>query len=133
MTEKRARQLREVISNAFQNEEDDIVLANMLLLNEWAENVNYTIGQKIRYNGNVYRVLQAHLSQATWNPIDAPSLFAQVLTSDDGEILDWVQPDATNPYMKGDKVRFDNKIYESLIDNNVWSPADYPAGWTEIQ
>ena len=127
MTEQRAKQLREVISNAFQNEEDDVTLVNMLLLNEWAEDVNYAIGQKIRYNGKVYRVLQAHLSQASWNPESAPSLFAQVLTSEDGEILDWVQPDSTNPYMKGDKVKFNNKVYESLIDNNVWSPADYPA------
>lgn len=35
--------------------------------------------------------------------------------------------------MKGDKVRYEGKIYESLIDNNVWKPTDYPQGWKEVE
>ena len=34
--------------------------------------------------------------------------------------------------MTGDKVKFNGKTYESLIDNNIWSPEAYPAGWKEI-
>lgn len=48
------------------------------------------------------------------------------------EVPEWVQPDSTNAYAKGDRVTFDGKVWESLIDNNVWSPADYPAGWQEV-
>ena len=55
-----------------------------------------------------------------------------MLTSE-GEILDWEQPDSTNPYMKGDKVKYNGKIYESVIDNNVWSPEAYPQGWKEVE
>lgn len=91
----------------------------------------YKVGDRVTYNDVLYKVLQAHTSQSTWNPVDAPSLFAKVLTSED-EVLDWEQTDSTNPYMKGDKVKFNGKTYESLIDNNVWSPAGYPAGWKEI-
>lgn len=48
-------------------------------------------------------------------------------------IKDFVQPTgAHDAYKKGDKVRFESKIYESLIDNNVYSPSAYPAGWKEI-
>ena len=48
-------------------------------------------------------------------------------------IKDFVQPTgAHDAYKKGDKVRFENKIYESLIDNNVYSPSAYPNGWKEI-
>jgi hypothetical protein len=32
--------------------------------------------------------------------------------------------------MKGDKVMFDGKVYESIIDNNVWAPNVY--GWGEV-
>ena len=99
----------------------------------WSGNsVQYDKDDRVSYNGVLYKVLQAHTSQATWTPTDAPSLFAKVLTSDTGEILDWEQPSADNAYMKGDKVRYNGKIYESLIDNNVWSPDGYPAGWKEI-
>jgi len=62
----------------------------------------------------------------------APSLWTKVLIPDENVIPEWEQPDSTNPYMKGDKVMFDGKVYESTIDNNIWSPAAYPAGWAEV-
>ena len=92
----------------------------------------YVKDDKVLYNDVLYRVLQNHTSQEGWTPTSAPSLFAKVLTSE-GEILDWEQPDSTNPYMKGDKVKFNGKIYESVIDNNVWSPEAYPQGWKEVE
>lgn len=92
----------------------------------------YIKDDKVLYEGVLYKVLQNHTSQEGWTPTSAPSLFAKVLTSE-GEILDWEQPSSTNPYMKGDKVKFNGKIYESLIDNNVWSPEAYPQGWKEVE
>ena len=29
-------------------------------------------------------------------------------------------------------IKFEGKTYESVIDNNSWSPTDYPQGWKEI-
>lgn len=92
----------------------------------------YVKDDKVLYDGVLYKLLQNHTSQGGWTPISAPSLFAKVLTSE-GEILDWEQPSSTNPYMKGDKVKFNGKIYESVIDNNVWSPEAYPQGWKEVK
>lgn len=92
----------------------------------------YKTGDRVEYNGMLYKVLQDHTSQSTWTPTDAPSLFAKILTSPDGEPQEWQQPDSTNPYMKGDKVIYNGKTYESLIDNNVWAPDGYPQGWKEI-
>ena len=94
--------------------------------------VTYEVGQRVVYKDVLYKVITGHTSQTTWTPVDAPSLFTKVLTSDDGTPLPWEQPDSTNPYMKGDKVLYNGKVYESLIDNNVWSPDGYPAGWKEI-
>ena len=92
----------------------------------------YVKGDKVLYNDVLYKVLQNHTSQEGWTPTSAPSLFAKVLTSE-GEILEWEQPSSTNPYMKGDKVKYNGKIYESVIDNNVWSPDGYPAGWKLVE
>lgn len=103
------------------------------LFPHWGGNSKeYVKDDKVLYDGVLYKVLQNHTSQEGWTPTSAPSLFAKVLTSE-GEILDWEQPDSTNPYMKGDKVRYNGKVYESLIDNNVWSPDAYPLGWKEIE
>ena len=99
----------------------------------WSGNgVSYGVGQKVQYDGVLYSVLQAHTSQADWTPTTAVSLFAKVLTSESGEPLPWEQPDSTNGYKTGDKVIYNGKIYQSTIDNNVWSPEAYPAGWELI-
>lgn len=102
---------------------------------EWRVGVAYTIGERVRYDGVLYKCLQTHASQEGWEPGNAPSLWARVLNPDPGVIPVWEQPTAENPYMKGDKVHYpdiDSPVYESLIDNNVYSPADYPAGWQEV-
>ena len=95
--------------------------------------VAYEVGKRVLYNDILYKVIQAHTSQADWTPVAAPSLFAKVINETmDGSIPEFEQPDSTNPYMKGDKVKFNGKVYESLIDNNVYSPEAYPSGWKEI-
>ena len=104
----------------------------MELAEEWRPDEAYERYTYIEHEDVLYRVLQSHRSQSDWTPDLAPSLFAPVLTSPTGEPLEWVQPDSTNPYMKGDRVIFQGKIYESTIDNNVWSPGEYPQGWVEV-
>ena len=105
-----------------------------MLFDEFDGNgVAYEVGKRIMFEGVLYKVIQAHTSQAEWTPVAAPSLFAKVINETiDGSIPEFEQPDSTNPYMKGDKVIFNGKVYESLIDNNVWSPTAYPSGWKEV-
>jgi len=94
----------------------------------------YNVGDRFRDDGVLYKVLQAHVSQVSWKPSETPSLYAVVLAGQDGtDVGVWVQPDSTNPYMKGDQAHYptiDDPIYESVIDNNVWAPDIY--GWIEI-
>ena len=48
------------------------------------------------------------------------------------EYPDFVQPTgAHDAYKKGDIVRYNGKLYQSLIDANVYSPDAYPQGWQE--
>lgn len=97
--------------------------------------VSYPKDYYLTYSGTLYKVLQAHTSQADWSPDAAPSLFAEVLPGQDGtEIGEWVQPGSTNPYMTGDQVTHNGKTWESLIDNNVWEPGAQgsEALWQEV-
>lgn len=111
---------------------DDVALLIPEVYPAWSGNsVEYKKDMRVTYNGVLYKVLTDHTSQETWTPTDAPSLFAKVLTSTE-TIPEWEQPTAENAYMTGDKVRYNGKVYESLIDNNVWKPDEYPAGWKEV-
>lgn len=127
-----AKKLRPLIEQAAQSFTDETALEAVSLFPSWQSGIDYTVGQRVRYDGVLYSVLQAHTSQDTWQPDVAVSLFAKVLIPDPDVVPEWEQPGNTNPYMKGDKVLFEGTVYESLIDNNVWSPTAYPAGWKAI-
>lgn len=100
------------------------------LYKAWEIGVNYAIGGKVQYNETLYKCLQPHTSQETWNPVDAVSLWAKVLIPDSDTIPEWEQPESTNPYMKGEKVMHNGKTWVSDVDNNVWQPGVY--GWSEV-
>ena len=119
------------------NLSDEQALQVPLMFPKWQVGKAYAVGERVLYLGVLYKVIQAHTSQAGWEPNIAPSLFAKnlIVKDEEGEQVDipeWVQPDSTNPYMIGDKVIFGGKVYQSVIDNNVWSPTDYPQGWEEV-
>ena len=119
------------------NLSDEQALQVPLMFPKWQVGKAYVVGDRVLYLGVLYKVLQAHTSQDGWQPDVAPSLFAKnlIVKDEQGEQVDipeWEQPDSTNPYMTGDKVRFEGKVYQSLIDNNVWSPSDHPQGWEEV-
>lgn len=105
---------------------------------EWEPNTFYEAGKRLQYGGGLYRVLQSHTSQETWTPTATPSLYAEILPGQDeepsGTYPEWVQPDSTNPFMKGDRVAHNGKNWESLVDNNVWEPGAVgtESVWREI-
>jgi chitodextrinase len=115
--------LRSVIENLSSALPDDEALNAVELFPKWnGYSTEYSVGDRVRYEDILYKCLQSHTSQEAWTPIDAPSLWARVLIPDPDVIPEWIQPDSTNPYMRGDKVTHNGKTWESLIDNNVWEP-----------
>lgn len=140
---KEAQKAMEMLNMNFNDQiqtlSDEMALEVPSVFPKWEVGVAYEVGFKLRHNDILFKVLQAHISQEDWEPNKAPSLFAQVIVGQvnpetgEQEILEWVQPDNTNPYMFGDKVLFNGIVYESIIDNNVWSPEAYPQGWQIIE
>lgn len=130
ITREKALQLRTMIEKASVSLEDADALEAIELFPVWQTNTDYAAGDRVRYEGVLYRCLQSHEAQEAWTPADAPSLWTRVLIPDPGEIPEWEQPDSTNPYMKGDKVRHNDTVWVSTVDNNVWEPGVY--GWDEV-
>ena len=109
---------------------DEEALEVAALYPTWASKIgeNVSTGERLWYDGKLYKVVQNHTVQENWAPSDTPALYTEV------SIVEWpefVQPTGSqDAYMTGDKVTFNGVHYVSLIDGNVWSPADYPAGWS---
>lgn len=123
-------ELKTFLKSARLTADDQTALAGKDLYPLWNETNAYGKNDRVRYNGDLYKCLQSHTAQATWTPTDAPSLWAKVLIPDPEVIPEWEQPESTNPYMKGDKVKHSGKTWSSTIDNNVWEPGVY--GWAEV-
>lgn len=124
-----ARKLRPFIEKAAAGLTDADALEAVQLFPLWDMTAAYAVNDRVRYDGTLYRCLQAHTAQETWTPTDAPSLWAKVLIPDPDTIPEWEQPDSTNPYARGDKVTHNGKTWVSTIDGNVWEPGVY--GWAE--
>lgn len=131
ITIEQARAYREMIMKAAESLSDEDALTAPMLFERWnGDTISYEVGTRLYYDGDLYKVLQAHTSQNAWNPKDSPSLFAKVLIPDPQVIPEWEQPESTNPYMTGDKVTHNGKTWISTVDNNVWEPGVY--GWDEV-
>ena len=135
MKREHAIKLRQMIERAAVSLPDEDALEAVELFPAWAAGVEYTADVRIRYGDKLYRVVQAHTSQEDWTPDITPALYTEVAKP--GEIPVWRQPTgAQDAYMIGDRVHFptaNDPVYESLIDNNVFSPDDYPAGWAVVE
>lgn len=127
---ERAKELRAQVETLVKTLDDEEALKVIEFFPNWKENISYDVNDRIRYNDILYKCLIAHTSQFTWNPEDASSLWTKVLIPDPDIVSNWEQPSSTNPYMKGDKVRHNEKIWVSIVDNNVWEPGVY--GWEEV-
>lgn len=125
-----AMKLRPYIEKAAISLPDEDALEAIQLFQNWRSTATYEAGDRVRYDGVLYNCLQAHTAQADWTPIAAPSLWAKVLIPDPNVIPEWEQPDSTNPYMTGDKVKHNGKAWVCTCDNNIWEPGVY--GWSEI-
>lgn len=106
------------------DEEAETVTA---LFPDWETDKAYAVGDRVKYDGLLYRCVQAHTSQSDWTPDVVPALWTRTSTE---EWPEWVQPTgAHDAYNKGDKVSHNDKHWVSDIDANVYEPGVY--GWTE--
>lgn len=124
LEQKHYQAFQYIVSNATDEEK----LSLIDIFPHWEVNKDYQQNDEFQYEDNIYRVLQNHQSQAHWLPSESPSLYVNI--NNKVSIQDFVQPTGVHDaYMIGDEVIFEGYVWQSIIDNNVWSPSDYPQGW----
>lgn len=128
MTRGKAKQLRALIEALSASLSDETALTGVELFPPWSVGKSYATGNRVQYEGTLYKCVQGHTSQADWTPPATPALWTAVSLD---EYPAWVQPTgAHDAYSKGDKVTHSGKRWTSDVDNNTWEPGVY--GWTEV-
>lgn len=117
--------------------DDDKALEVATMYPEYVVKKAYTVGDMFSYgetasgDPQLYKVVQAHTSQDDWKPDATPALYTPIGLTPSGYPV-WTRPTGSHDaYNKGDIVSYNDVLYKSLIDGNVYSPDEYPAGWEE--
>lgn len=130
ITRQKAYTLRQLILKISKYLDDTDALQGVELFPHWSSEKSYEVGNRVSYNGILFKCLTSHDAQDTWTPSDSPSLWVRV---DDPsvEYPEWVQPlGSTDAYPMGAKVSHLGKHWISIVDNNIWEPSVY--GWNEV-
>ena len=126
MTRGEAKAFRAKIERAAAAVTEDATALELIeLFPAYKVGTAYAVGDRIRYGGKLYRVVQAHTSQADWTPDGTPALYTEVSVE---EWPEWRQPaGAHDAYPLGAKVTHNGKRWTSIADANVYEPGVY--GW----
>lgn len=126
MTRGKAKTLRNLIEQLSITLDDATALTGVELFPSW-KLIAYSVGDRVQYNGTLYKCVQAHTAQSDWTPDATPALWVIVTVE---EWPEWVQPAGSHDaYAKGSKVTHNGERWISDVDSNVWEPGVY--GWTK--
>ena len=133
MTRARAIQLRAVIEQAAQTiDEKTISEAPELCRTLKQDGSLVRAGTRINWNGTIKKAAVDLWDTEVNDPDHAPSLWVDIAYRDGYRII----PETitvTTAFSKGEKGWWtDGKLYESKVDSNVYTPAQYADNWKEV-
>ena len=99
----------------------------------WAADTAYVVGDKRRSADKLWKCLQAHTSQAEWEPENAPALWAEIAPAGEyREIKDNMLP--TEAFALDEIGWYGEKtnLYKSKMAGNTYTPVTYPDGWEAV-
>ena len=96
--------------------DDNTALRMVAFYPEWAENAEYTAEYKVQRNGKLWRCIQAHTSQAGWEPENAASLWTEICESHAGTLEDPIPYSGNMALESGKYYMQDGKVYRCTRD-----------------
>lgn len=127
--------IREAMDIAGAMLSDEKALECVRLYRPWEVGRVLSVGEFVTFGENsvgdpqLYKVNIEHTAQVDWVPDTSPSLFTAIGLDDEGYPV-WSKPTgAHDAYNTGDIVNYNDTLYKSLIDGNVYAPDEYPSVW----
>lgn len=130
---ERARELRRLIEQASAGLDDQAAsMGAELYPTLKGDGSLISAGTRINWNGVVKKAAADLWDYAENNPNSAPTLWADLAYVDGIRIV----PETitvTTAFSKGEQGWWQDAVYESLMDANVYTPTQYPDGWRWIR
>ena len=114
------------------------IIDQELFVPEWKPANYQTVGAPVRYEGQVYEVLQVHdsTSNPDWTPAATPALWSIRHTTDPAKAKPWLEPQGTSGmYQLGECYRADDgMVYRQIYDgDNVYDAEAMPERWQAVE
>jgi hypothetical protein len=88
------------------------------------------VGTRINHNGTIKRAAGDLYDTAQNSPDKAPSLWESIEYKEGYRLIsDTIT--AGTAFSKGECGWWEDKLYKSVLDANVWTPTQNPSGWEE--
>ena len=133
MRRKDAIYLRSIVEKASASLDDKIASTSATLFPRLkADGSLVSAGTRINWNGTIKKAAADLWDTAENNPDNAPSLWQSIQYKDGYRII----PDVltvTTAFAKDECGWWEDKLYRSLLDANVYTPAAYPQGWEVVE
>lgn len=128
----RAHALRPVIEQAAQSLDDKTASTAAELFPRLRQDGSLIrAGTRIDWNGMVKRAAVDLWDTEQNNPDNAPTLWSDIAYKQGIRIIP-ATITVTQAFAKGEQGWWHDEVYESLINANVYTPEQYPAGWTLV-
>ena len=133
MTRQHAYKLREMMHKAAVSLDDkDASAAAELFPRMKYDGSLISYQTRINWNGTVKMAAADLWDTEENNPDNAPALWSDLKYRDGIRIIPEVIT-AAEAFAKGERGWWEDELYESLIDANVYTPAQYPEGWRRME
>lgn len=129
---EKARILRKNIITSSANLEDKVASETPELFGRLNQNGDLvTVGTRINWNGVLKRAAVDLYDTLENNPDNAPTLWEDIEYKEGYRIIPQTITVGTS-FSKDELGWWEDKLYKSLLDNNVWTPQQNPSGWELI-
>lgn len=127
---ERALMLRPIIEHAAQSLDDKTASTSAELFPLLKQDGSLIkAGTRIDWHGTLKRAAVDLWDTEQNSPDNAPTLWEDIAYRDGYRVIPFTIT-ATSAFAKGERGWWGDTLYESLVDANVYTPEQYPAGWT---
>lgn len=127
ISEAQITEAKPILLKALKSLSDEEAYKVKFFFEDWKENANYEIGDRVIYENELYNIIK--IPNNTMSPASNKECFIKTARPLD-YVEEWIDGKI---YNIGDQIKVGNHFYTSTLDNNTWSPIEFPAGWQLIE
>lgn len=120
MKREKAVKIIDAIKSLRETLTDEVALNYVVLYPDWKIGKEFVIGERVEFEGKLYKVITAHTAQETWEPNVALTLFEPIDVVNEGDLAHPIIAAVGMTYFK-DKYYLDEtdgKVYLCIRDDS---------------